>query len=125
MSIYFLVLTNAGSMNAYTRIQKDKWWKVEKDGEGFDEDDKEVTSFIKTSASVATMDHFLVMIVVITKGSVGSCPSQHYKSPEFLFKSSDHYFYWAMSFTMLLVMYQSTSLLQDHFTQYKFNIERI
>jgi len=84
VSIYFLVLTNAGSMNAYTRIQKDKWWKVEKDGEGFEEeDDKEVTSFIKTSASVTTMDHFLVMIVVITTGSVGSCPSQHYKSPEF------------------------------------------
>ena len=111
-------------MNAYTRIQKDKWWKVEKDGEGFEEDDKEVTSFIKTSASVTTMDHFLVMIVVITRGSIGSSLSLHYESPEFLFKSSDHRFYWARSFTMVLGIY-SLSLLQDNFTQYQINIEHI
>ena len=66
VSIYFLVLTNAGSMNAYTRIQKDKLWKVEKDGERLEEDGIEVASFIKTSASVTNIH-----------GSILLKPSEH------------------------------------------------
>ena len=57
-------------MNAYTRIQKDTLWKVEKDGEGFEEDDIEVASFIKTSAIVTSIHHFHVLIVIITMNLV-------------------------------------------------------
>jgi len=53
-------------MNAYTRIHKDKLWKVEKDGERLEEDGIEVASFIKTSASVTNIH-----------GSILLKPSKH------------------------------------------------
>ena len=80
-------------MNAYTRIQKHKLWKVGKDGEEFEEDDKEVASFIKTSAIVTSIHHFLLLIVVITMTLVESSLFQHWEGLEFVLKPSEHDFY--------------------------------
>ena len=50
---------------------------MEKDGEGFEEDDKEVSSFIKISAIVTSSHHVLVLSVVLTIDSVESSRFQH------------------------------------------------
>ena len=101
-SICFLVVTNIGSMNAYSIVNGD---------DDFKEDEKDVASFIKTSAIVTTIHHFLVMIVIVAIGSVNSSLLRHWESPEFLLKPSEHDFYWAISVTIGFGIYSLVLLL--------------
>jgi len=95
-SICFLVVSNVGTMNGYTLLN------VEHDGDFVEEDDQDVASFIKISAIVTTIHHFLVMIAIITMGSVDPNIFPHWKSPELLLSPSGHDFYWAITLTMVL-----------------------
>ena len=81
---------------------------MEKDGEGFEEDDKEVSSFIKISAIVTSSHHFLVLSVVLTIDSVESSRFQHLEALEFVLKPSEHDFY--------------KMFLHNCITQYQLNI---
>lgn len=104
-AIGFLVVTNAGTMNAYTMCTETE------DTKGVEEDDKDFASFITTSTMITTLHHFLVLIVIFTMGSFESSQPKHWESPEFLLKPSGHDFYWALIFTMVLGMDSLTILV--------------
>jgi len=100
VSICFLVVSNVGSMNGYTMFNQ----VVDDDDDEFyvKEDDQDVASFIKISAIVTTIHHFLVMIAVITMGSVDPNLFPHWKSQEFLLNPSGNNFYWPIIVTMVI-----------------------
>ena len=104
-NICILVVTNAGSMMSYTMFNN------EAVGGTFKEDDQDVASFIKISAIVTTIHHFLVMIVIIIMGSVDPSLLQHWESDEFLLSPSGHDFYWAIIVTMVFGTYSLILLL--------------
>ena len=105
-SIFFLAVTNVGSLNIYSMMETkvDGWYLAK-------EKDKAVASFIKTSAVVTTVHHILVLICIQAMGSADSSLFKHWESPEFRLKPSGHWFCSVVSLNMLLGTLSLVSLL--------------
>ena len=101
VSICLLAVSNVGSMNGYTVVDLFNIGDDD-DDDSVQEDDQHVAWFIKISAIVTTIHHFLVMSAIITMGSVDPNLFPHWTSPEFLLSPSGHDFYWAITLTMVL-----------------------
>ena len=93
VNFWILVFTNVGCMNAYANGA---------DVSRIEEYNKDVASFIKWSAIVTTLHHFIVLIFILTMGSVDPGLFPHWESKEFLLKPSQDYFYYTIGFTIAL-----------------------
>ena len=105
--IALLSVTNIGSMSAYgmgTNYRDDQ-------GDDIFEDDEAVSKFIKTSCSLTTAHHFVVLATIIVMGTLSPTYFEHWNSPDFLLRPTTDNFYWTFSVTMLLGVHSVTLLL--------------
>ena len=93
----FLLATNIGTMNAFTF-----WTENEKEDFQIKEEDGNIASFVKISAIVTTIHHFLVLAFILITGILNPNFMEHWETSDFLLKPSTHDFKWSLSMVMFV-----------------------
>ena len=68
---------------------------------GTEEDDKEVTKFVKMSAIVTTIHHFVVLIATLVVATIDPTLFSQCRLPDYLLPPSSNDFYWTFAVTMI------------------------
>ena len=104
--IVYLTLSNAGTMNAFSMVHL----KCQEE-KGTEEDDKEVAKFVKMSAIVTTIHHFVVLIALLVVSSIDPTLFSRCQPPDFLLPPSSNDFYWTFAVTMIFGIYSIVLLM--------------
>ena len=104
--IVYLTLSNAGTINAFSMVHLKS-----QEEKGTEEDDNEVSKFVKMSAIVTTIHHFIVLIAILVVAAIDPTLFSHCQSPDFLLHPYSNDFYWTFAVTMIFGIYSIVLLM--------------